>query len=195
MESDDYLVNNEVYRIEKDENDELKVEKSKLSRILAFNFEDGQGYGKLIKDGEIGAMSGSAKNIKLYDCRDGECIQTIGYIKFDDNKVYKCDLTDCGTVQSSINCSIKQCKIGDTECDRYSDAGIGYYNGGFKICILENDSTFKSIGISVNSYNYIMSYINYSNRICTNTLQMNHLYISNKAGNVIGLSKKGNFII
>jgi len=195
MESNDYLINNEVYKIEKDDNN-VKIEKSKLSRILAFNFEDGKGYGKLIKDEEIGNMADSAKNIKLYDCRDGECIQTIGYIKFNDNKVYKCSLTDCSTVQNSVTCSIKQCNSNDTGCDRYSDAGVGYFNGGFKICIMESLNNFKSVVIAESSYNYIMSYIYNSNRICTDNLQMNHLYLSNKAGNVIGLSKKdGNYLL
>lgn len=181
-----------TYKFDKDDKSQLTIEKIKTDRISVFRFENNNGYGKLVSDDED--FSNIGNEIRLYDCMNGKCTRTTGYIKLSSNEIRKCTLKNCEDKQEKISCSIKSCTGVNCNDDYiYGNVGIGYYDSDFKICLLDNNKSFKTVSLKKGeSESYNMSFTGKSNLICTQSLQIYNLYISNALGNIVILSVQGN---
>jgi len=196
VESGTYIFDSETYKIDKNTENKFTIEKVKTPRISVFRFENNNGYGKLVNEEDD--LSKIDNEIRLYDCQNGHCIRTTGYIKLSNNEIHECTLNNCKNKQEKVSCTFKSCdKVENCNNDyMYGNVGIAYYDNDFKICFLENSRSFKPISIKAShSLSYNLNFkvkSDLSDMTCTSSLPIYNLYISNKLGNIVMLSVQGN---
>jgi len=110
------------------------------------------------------------ENSKLYDCQEGICTVTSGFVKYSsNNSVAKCDATGCGTAQTVSSCDD-------------SNVGQAYFaDSAFKICANPDGTAATESTITTVTQNYITS-------LTVSGATTYNLYVSDNDGNLIGLS-------
>lgn len=155
--------------------------------MMAFTFNDVD-LGVLINDDDFSNdLSKVLISTNLYECRNGLCVSTIGYLKYKTDKVVQCNGYNCNNEQSSIS-----------YCE-YSYSGIAYYDTYQKkylMCLQYRKYNYYYS----NYYYYSTLYNSYEIKKGSNVQYMfveksNSLYITDKGGNVVGKSiREGYFL-
>eukprot|EP00833_Pecoramyces_ruminatium_P018294 jgi/Orpsp1_1/1192326/evm.model.d7180000092294.1 len=175
VSSDNYLIENTVYKIESNY-DELSIEILNISGIFAFYYDDSINYTILISDEEFeNELTCEYENIKLFECKNGKCIGTTGYIKYSSDIVISCDFDEC--IESQYK---------DIDCSDDSTVGVAFYdkNNKFKLCI----NSGNAAGDKYNSYEIKSGKSKDLIFSLTSSFENTYnLYISNN-DNIIGLS-------
>jgi len=136
-------------------------------------------------------LTSTLSNISLYDCKNGICIQTTGYIKHNSS-----NSTDIKVSQCSPYCNYMSISNLSSNTCNSSQVNRAYYNSKefeFKICI-KDYTDYKEVVInnSKENANYIFSYQGKITMSCSEMPTYN-LFVSDIDGNIIGLSKTGLF--
>eukprot|EP00833_Pecoramyces_ruminatium_P010383 jgi/Orpsp1_1/1184415/evm.model.c7180000089433.1 len=156
----------------------------KAFKFLDIDYEDSPGI--LITDDEYSNdLSSILSYTKLYYCKNNTCDETTGYIKLSNNEVYYCDSKYCSELQDVVECN-------DNHTNNIGKAFYDSSDDKFKICVNNGNSSsnnFRLRTISSSNKNYIFNLVN------KNSL-LYRLYISDKGGNIIGLSTTdGNYLV
>ncbi|OUM57860.1 hypothetical protein PIROE2DRAFT_17027, partial [Piromyces sp. E2] len=162
-----------IYNITNLGNNNVKFKKLKLNGLYGFKDDTSvidEGMDILIEDKEYNDnFSKIINDIKLYHCKNYECKETSGFIKYYDNKIVKV-----------ANCSPKcDSKYNSKDCK----TGNAYYlntESKFNLCVNINNK-LRPQEIYKNQLNFI-----FNNTI--NGQNIYDLYITNNYGNIIGLS-------
>jgi hypothetical protein len=139
-------------------------------------------------------LTSTLSNISLYDCKNGICIQTTGYIKHNSS-----NSTDIKVSQCSPYCDYMSISNLSSNTCNSSQVNRAYYNSKefeFKICI-KDYTDYKEVVInnSKENANYIFSYQGKITMTCSEMPTYN-LFVSDIGGNIIGLSKTdGNYLL
>eukprot|EP00833_Pecoramyces_ruminatium_P006230 jgi/Orpsp1_1/1180262/evm.model.c7180000072711.1 len=179
--SNTYLIYNKIYSLSNENNGKISIKYLNMTDIKAFKFldidyEDSPGI--LITDDEYSNdLSSILSYTKLYYCKNNTCDETTGYIKLSNNEVYYCDSKYCSELQDVVECN-------DNHTNNIGKAFYDSSDDKFKICVNNGNSSsnnFRLRTISSSNKNYIFNLVN------KNSL-LYRLYISDKGGNIIGLS-------
>ncbi|OUM66913.1 hypothetical protein PIROE2DRAFT_59085 [Piromyces sp. E2] len=200
-----YMINKQLYLIANDENDDKVVIVKLISNgMMAFESIKNPEYNifnnTLIKYDQFkNNLNSRLVNINLYDCRNGLCNQTKGYIKYNTDftpKVVYCDEKGCNK------------EIQYYECKSSNSGSAYYYSGEFNFCMSYKssystyDSIFKYKAVSIkggSTAGYFLNELNWKSIFgysifnsdqdsLLNKEKFYELYISDKGGNIIGLN-------
>ncbi|OUM57859.1 hypothetical protein PIROE2DRAFT_17026 [Piromyces sp. E2] len=176
IKTNQYLIDNIVYTFT-NTNGVISIELVKISGIYSFYYDDSIGYTTLISNNEFkNGLTYEYSKLRLLECKYGQCIETLGYLKYNQKTIVYCSFNDC-----------KESKTSTIDCNNINNDGIAFLdsNSKFKICINNGNK---------NSNDYISKEINSSTGDILMFSLMNQselsfrLYISNKNGYIVGLS-------
>jgi len=174
--NDTYIIDSYLYSITNENDDKYSIERKYENGIFAFRtFKNPYiiDY-SIVKEEEFSKnLSKDLNNIYLFNCYNGFCRITDGYLKYgSSNEVSRCNSNSCNNSASKSF----------TTCD-FNNKEIAYYDTSiskFRICV-ETKFAYEFINILPDfPVNYIIPY--------------NKMYLFDKGANIIGELSQGNLI-
>jgi hypothetical protein len=182
-----YLINNKLYSIKvNDSNKEFTIDKLISSGIKAFHVEY-VGFARLIDDFSIDFSKEYLSKTLLYICQNGRCTSTSGFLK------YKSKISGTKVVICMGYCISEQDPNSWNKCDSIgkNKAFYNHSKSTFEICVNAGDNSsdrFEFKKIKADTINYILS-------LRSSGKTEYELFVSDKGGNIIGLTTGSNYLI
>ncbi|ORX83234.1 hypothetical protein BCR32DRAFT_292133 [Anaeromyces robustus] len=178
IENNNYIIGDYLYSFKTNANNKYSLDNIYNNGMFAFRMINSIRntlfhYSMLNDDDFSKDLTEEKSNIFLYNCYNGRCIKTYGYLKYgSSNTLTRCNYACNSNTYNDFNC--KSSYKGDVYYDKLSSS--------LKLCIEKKDG-YKFVSIIPNlPINYIMGY--------------NKVYLFNKGANIVGeLSQVNYFFI